>query len=132
MNKKISLIGAIVVGAFLTGVAQSAPEGAAPPSGDKPAQAASSSTSAPPTPIEVGEKIYKRERCETCHGGDLKGSAAFPNLLTSPKTADKAAFSQIVLEGKGAMPSFKANEKVSKGIEELYAFVSSKRAAAPK
>ena len=112
MNKKISLIGAIVAGAFLAGIAQSAlAEG---------------------EDVAAGEKLYKRERCETCHGGDLKGSAAFPNLLTSPKTADKAAFSKIVLEGKGAMPSFKANEKVSKGIEELYAFVSSKKAAASK
>ena len=113
MNKKISLIGALVAGAFLACIAQSALAEEDPN-------------------IAAGEKLYKRERCETCHGGNLQGSAAFPNLLTSPKTADKALFSTIVLEGKGAMPSFKANKNVSEGIDKLYAFVSSKRAAAPK
>ncbi len=108
MNKKISLIGAIVAGAFLAGVVQSAL------AEEDPAVAA-------------GEKLYKRERCETCHGGNLQGSAAFPNLLTSPKTADKAQFSAIVLEGKGAMPAFKANAKVAEGIDSLFVYVNSKK-----
>jgi len=107
MNKKISLIGAIVAGAFLAGVAQSA--------------------LAEEDAVAAGEKLYKRERCETCHGGNLQGSAAFPNLLTSPKTADKAAFSTIVLEGKVAMPAFKANAKVAAGIDSLYAYINGKR-----
>lgn len=106
MSNKISVVGAIVAGALLSTVVQSAFADEA---------------------IDAGEKLYKRERCETCHGGNLQGSAAFPNLLTSPKTADKAAFSQIVLEGKGAMPAFKANEKVAKGIDNLFAYVSSKK-----
>ena len=63
--------------------------------------------------------------CGNC--GNLPGSAAFPNLLTSPKTADKAAFSQIVLEGKSAMPAFKGNKIVAEGIDSLYDYVSSKR-----
>ena len=113
MNKKISLIGALVAGAFLACIAQSALAEEAPN-------------------IAAGEKIYKQNRCESCHGNNLQGSAAFPNLLISPKTADKALFTTIVLEGKDAMPSFKANKNDSEGIDKLYAFVSSKRAAATK
>jgi mono/diheme cytochrome c family protein len=105
MSKKIS---AVVAGALLSTVAVSA--------------------LADEASIAAGEKLYKRERCETCHGGNLQGSAAFPNLLTSPKTADKGEFSKIVLEGKGAMPSFKGNEKVAGGIDALFDYISSKRA----
>jgi mono/diheme cytochrome c family protein len=108
MIKNISLIGAIVAGAFLAGAAQSA--------------------FADEASIAAGEKLYKRERCETCHGGNLQGSAAFPNLLTSPKTGDKAEFSKIVLEGKGAMPAFKSNAKVAEGIDSLYDYINSKKA----
>ena len=107
MNKKISAVGAIVAGALLSTFAVSA--------------------FADEASIAAGEKIYTRQRCETCHGGNLQGSAAFPNLLTSPKTADKAAFSQIVLEGKSAMPAFKGNKIVAEGIDSLYDYVSSKR-----
>jgi mono/diheme cytochrome c family protein len=102
MSKKISVVGAIVAGTLLSITAQSAF-----------------------ADVANGEKLYKRNRCETCHGGDLKGSAAFPNLLTSPKTADKAEFSKIVLEGKSAMPSFKANAAVAGGIDDLYEYINS-------
>ncbi len=108
MNKKISVVGAIVAGAMLS--------------------AAVPSVFADEASIAAGEKLYKRERCETCHGGNLQGSAAFPNLLTSPKTADKGEFSKIVLEGKGAMPAFKANEKVAGGIDSLFDYINSKKA----
>ena len=107
MNKKISAIGAVVAGALLSSFAVSA--------------------FADEASIAAGEKLYKRERCETCHGGNLQGSAAFPNLLTSPKTADKEAFKTIVLEGKSAMPAFKGNAKVAEGIDSLFDYVSSKR-----
>ncbi len=107
MNKKFSVIGAIVAGAFLAGAAQSA--------------------LADETSIAAGELLYKREGCTTCHGSNLQGSAAFPNLLTSPKTADKALFSAIVLEGKSPMPSYKANAKVSAGLDSLYDYINSKK-----
>lgn len=104
MSKKISMVSAVVAGALL-----------------------STAAFADEASIAAGEKLYKRERCETCHGGNLQGSAAFPNLLTSPKTADKAEFSKIVLEGKSAMPSFAGNAKVKEGIDSLFDYVSSKR-----
>jgi len=104
MNKKISLIGTIVVGAFLCGMATSA-------SAD----------------IADGEKLYQRN-CQGCHEATLEGSAAYPNLLTSAKTATKEDFTKAVItEGKGPMAMFKANEKVKAGIDNLYEFISSKK-----
>lgn len=76
--------------------------------------------------IENGEKIYKRNRCETCHGQNLEGNAAFPNLTTSPKAKDKAAFVEIVTNGKGAMPAQKDVKAVMEGMDDLFAFVNSK------
>ena len=106
MKKNFSVVGTIIAGAFLAGFAQSA---LAEPD------------------LAAGEKIYQRQRCETCHGGNLQGSAAFPNLLTSPKTATLEEFKKIVLEGKSAMPAFAANKTVAEGIDNLYAFVVSKK-----
>ncbi len=104
MSKKFTVVGAIVAGAMLIGAVPSA--------------------SADEASIAAGEKLYKRERCETCHGPTAEGSAAFPNLLTSPKIHDKEAFKTIVMEGKSAMPPFKANAKVAGGIDALYDYLN--------
>ncbi len=103
MSKKISVAGAIIAGALLAGVTQSSFADEA---------------------VEKGEKLYKRERCETCHGPTAEGSAAFPSLVTSPKLKNKEEFTKIVLEGKGAMPSFKANKKVAEGVDDLFAYLN--------
>jgi mono/diheme cytochrome c family protein len=70
-----------------------------------------------------GWKIYKRQRCETCHGPTAEGAAAFPNLVNSLKNLDKAAFTEVVLNGRNAMPAFKDNQAVAGGIDGLYAFL---------
>lgn len=70
-----------------------------------------------------GWKIYKRQRCETCHGPAGEGAAAFPNLLNSLQKLDKQAFTEVVLNGRGAMPAFKDNQAVAGGIDGLYAFL---------
>lgn len=70
-----------------------------------------------------GAKLYKRERCETCHGQTGEGSAAFPNLLESLKKLSKDQFKEVVLNGRNAMPAFKANVKVSAGIDALYTYL---------
>lgn len=72
----------------------------------------------------AGKKLYQREGCQTCHGGKGEGSAAFPSLVASAKAKDKAAFTAIVTEGKAPMPAFKGNEKVVKGMDDLFEFVS--------
>ncbi|MEI7868907.1 MAG: c-type cytochrome [Candidatus Methylumidiphilus sp.] len=110
MKKKFSVVGTILAGAFLVGIAQSALAEGEPDAAK-------------------GEKLYQREGCQGCHGADLKGSApGAPNLLTSAKTANIADFTKaVVTEGKGPMAIFKANAKVSAGIADLFAFVSSKK-----
>ncbi|QSA97695.1 cytochrome c [Methylococcus sp. EFPC2] len=73
--------------------------------------------------IAEGYKLYKRERCETCHGQTGEGSAAFPNLLNSLKKLSKEDFANVVLNGRNAMPANKANPKIANGIDALYAYV---------
>jgi len=70
-----------------------------------------------------GWKTYKRQRCETCHGGTAEGSAAFPNLLESLKKLSKDDFKKVVLDGRNAMPAHKANKAVVDNIDGLYAYL---------
>lgn len=70
-----------------------------------------------------GFKVYKRQRCETCHGQTGEGSAAFPNLLTGLKNLTKDQFKEVVLEGRKAMPAHKTNKAVVEAIDGLYAYV---------
>ena|GEM_PF-627679 len=58
----------------------------------------------------IGMKIYQRGRCETCHGPDAAGGAAFPNLLEAlKKGVDKATLTEIVKNGRGSMPPMLEN-----------------------
>jgi mono/diheme cytochrome c family protein len=71
-----------------------------------------------------GWKLYKRERCETCHGPSAEGAAAFPNLVNSLKTISKDKFIETVLNGTSkGMPPYKTNTKVVEGIDNIYQFV---------
>jgi mono/diheme cytochrome c family protein len=106
MKKKFSVVVAIVAGAFLAGIAQSAL------AEQTPEQAA-------------GEKLYKRERCETCHGPTAQGQGAFPSLVTSSKVLNKEEFEAIVKNGKTPMPSYSGNAKVMEGLENLRAYLVS-------
>ena len=76
--------------------------------------------------VENGEKIYKRNRCDACHGPTLEGGGAFPNLTTSANITDEAKFKEIVTNGKNAMPAQKDNKAVMEGMDDLYAFILSK------
>ena len=104
-HNKFSVVGMIVSGALLIGAAQSA------------------SAAAVDEATFNGWKIYKRERCETCHGPNAEGAAAFPSLVNSLKTMTKEQFTDVVLNGRKAMPAFKANKKVADGIDPLYTFL---------
>lgn len=70
-----------------------------------------------------GWKLYKRQRCETCHGPTAEGGAAFPNLVAALKTRTKEEFTNIVLNGKGNMPAFQGNKAVVDGIDGLYGYL---------
>lgn len=71
----------------------------------------------------MGAKIYKRERCETCHGPTGEGGAAFPNLVEGLKKLTKEQFVQVVLEGRNAMPPHKARKAVVDNMDGLYAYL---------
>jgi mono/diheme cytochrome c family protein len=70
-----------------------------------------------------GWKLYKRQRCETCHGATAEGGAAFPNLLVALKNRTQEEFTTIVLNGKGNMPAFQGNKAVVDGINDLYTYL---------
>ena len=70
-----------------------------------------------------GWKIYKRQRCETCHGPTAEGGAAFPNLVTGLKTMSQDDFKATVLNGRKNMPAFQGNQAVVQGIDGLYAYL---------
>lgn len=70
-----------------------------------------------------GWKLYKRQRCETCHGPTAEGGAAFPNLLTGLKNMSEEDFKATVLNGRNNMPAFNGNKAVVDGIDGLYAYL---------
>ncbi len=70
-----------------------------------------------------GWKLYKRQRCETCHGPTAEGGAAFPNLVVALQNRTKEEFTTIVLNGKGNMPAFQGNKAVVEGIDDLYTYL---------
>jgi mono/diheme cytochrome c family protein len=70
-----------------------------------------------------GWKIYKQQRCETCHGPTGEGGPAFPNLLNSMKNLSKEQFQQVVLDGRKAMPAYKGNKAVADNLDGLYAYL---------
>ena len=64
-------------------------------------------------------KIYKRQRCETCHG-PTGGRPAFPICQTAKNLSKQ--FQQVVLEGrKICLP--KGNKAVVDNIDGLYAYI---------
>lgn len=70
-----------------------------------------------------GERQYLRQ-CVACHGHDLKGLKTAPDLLKSPRSDDKAAFTRSLLEGKGQHAAFKNDSSVADGANNLFAFVN--------
>jgi mono/diheme cytochrome c family protein len=70
-----------------------------------------------------GWRIYKRQRCETCHGPTGEGGPAFPNLLNSMKNLSEEQFRQVVLEGRKNMPAYKGNKAVVDNIDGLYGYL---------
>lgn len=70
-----------------------------------------------------GWKLYKRQRCETCHGPTAEGGAAFPSLVAALKNMSAEDFKATVLNGRNNMPAFKGNKAVVDGIDGLYAYL---------
>ena len=58
----------------------------------------------PGIPAE-GPALYA-QNCQGCHGADRAGSAAAPSLLGITKRFKREDFAQVVVNGRGEMPSF--------------------------
>src|SRR5581483_7866004 len=55
---------------------------------------------------QSGKGIYQSQ-CTICHRDDMKGSPpTFPALIGVGKRMDRAAMSDVIIKGKGRMPSF--------------------------
>jgi quinoprotein glucose dehydrogenase len=55
--------------------------------------------------FQAGSRLYTKN-CMSCHGPDRKGSGNFPTLIGIGKKYEIAAFSNVILSGRGRMPSF--------------------------
>ncbi|MEE9426291.1 MAG: cytochrome c [Methylococcales bacterium] len=70
-----------------------------------------------------GWNVYRKQACGTCHGSTGVGSAGYPNLLHVMKSLTKDKFSQVLIEGRGIMYSFRNNKAVVDGIDDLYVYL---------
>ena len=61
-----------------------------------------------PGPRHFGEKVYA-QHCIFCHGVDRQGDAlqVYPSLLELDKRLSRQQTSQVIVRGKGAMPSYR-------------------------
>jgi hypothetical protein len=75
-----------------------------------------------------GFKLY-RNWCARCHGTYGQGMVG-PNLADSLKVISEKQFFDTVENGKtgtiGSMPSWKANDEVMKGRDQLYAYLKAR------
>ncbi|PCH64878.1 MAG: cytochrome C [Gammaproteobacteria bacterium] len=75
-----------------------------------------------------GFKLY-RNWCARCHGTYGQGMVG-PNLANSLKNISKSQFFKTVANGKsgniGSMPPWKANVKVMKGRDSIYAYLKAR------
>jgi len=75
-----------------------------------------------------GFKLF-RNWCARCHGTYGQGMVG-PNLADSLTIISKDEFVDTVTNGKsgtiGSMPAWKANKKVVKGMDQLYAYLKAR------
>ena len=77
-------------------------------------------------PDQVGRSVY-RQRCQTCHGEELRGvPPEIPMLVDVTKRLDNQAIKRTVITGRGRMPGFPLGDRELTG---LIAFLSDPAAA---
>jgi quinoprotein glucose dehydrogenase len=61
-------------------------------------------------PGSIGEKkaggLIFQQNCSACHGADRKGNGPYPPLIDIAKRLDEQKVRNIILKGRGNMPSF--------------------------
>jgi mono/diheme cytochrome c family protein len=73
--------------------------------------------------IEAGEQLYD-EHCAMCHGGQLRSAGAMPDLRQLGADA-RARFDEMVMNGKGQMPSFQGL-LTEEQLDQLWAYIRSR------
>ena len=77
-------------------------------------------------PDQVGRSVY-RQRCQTCHGEELRGvPPEIPMLVGVTKRLDSQTIKRTVITGRGRMPGFQLGDRELTG---LIAFLSDPAAA---
>ena len=72
---------------------------------------------------EAGEQLYD-ENCASCHGEKLRSTGAMPDLKEQRADA-RARFDQVMMNGKGQMPSYQGI--ISKEqLDQLWAYIRSR------
>ncbi|MDD5036035.1 MAG: cytochrome c [Methylococcaceae bacterium] len=72
-----------------------------------------------------GWQAYQDVNCGLCHGDS--GQAAPPvNLVKSLQGMSKQQFVEIVIRGKGLMPPFISQPKVTENIDKIYSYLKAR------
>jgi len=75
------------------------------------------------TPVGKGARLYEKN-CSNCHGDDLQNNSSVAFDLRRLRAEEHARFTDSVLHGKKAMPSWQGVLSTEQ-IEDLWAYVRS-------
>jgi len=75
-----------------------------------------------PAAIAQGRTLYE-QKCETCHGPDLKGSGNYPSLVDITTRLGPEPLRETIVGGRPGMPAF--NELSQTDLDALAAFLGS-------
>jgi quinohemoprotein ethanol dehydrogenase len=73
--------------------------------------------------VEAGEQLYE-EHCASCHGEKLRSTGAMPDLREQRADA-RPRFDQVMMSGKGQMPSFQGVIGREQ-FDQLWAYIRSR------
>ena len=77
---------------------------------------------APPAAIAQGQALYV-ERCQSCHGPDLRGTGTLPSLVDVTGRLSPDALREVISGGRQAMPPFRDFTNVQ--MEAVIAYLGS-------
>ena len=75
-----------------------------------------------PAAIAQGRVLYE-QKCQTCHGPDLRGSGNYPSLVDITTRMGPEPLREVIVGGRPAMPPF--NELSQSDLDALVAFLGS-------
>lgn len=80
-----------------------------------------------------GFRVWRQANCAACHGANQEGLAG-PSLVERLKVLSKDEFTNVVLNGKieRGMPAHKDSPIVTKGIDDMYAYLKGRSDGAIK